>query len=261
VSPQTARRLKFLLAHLALIGLSEVHALCMLAEVLFYVKQLVAVRAVERRFRVVNCVSLKISQAVEDFPALFTRNFLLLAVRVVDVVRQAIVGIISLAALRAFVLALSVVNVPNVRLHRLLQCIALVAENTLIRSQSRVLVGFVGFEAHCRGQHGRTQIALVFLSQLERQMMDQNVRANFVLAIALERAEIALVFGQFQVLGFDVKVQVVVSLENFPAVWTNSEISLVLSLDVARLDVLEQFAFVARPELTVLALPGVVVHS
>lgn len=83
----------------------------MLAEILFDVKILFAVVALELRRLMVNHVSLEIAQRVEYLPALVAGNFLLRAVYVVDVIAQSRVAVKAFLAVRAFVLPLAVVNI------------------------------------------------------------------------------------------------------------------------------------------------------
>lgn len=111
VAPQTRCWLKRPIAEFTGISDAQVNRLLVLAEILFDVKILFAVVALELRRLMVNHVSLEIAQRVEYLPALVAGNFLLRAVYVVDVIAQSRVTVEAFLAVRAFVLPLAVVNI------------------------------------------------------------------------------------------------------------------------------------------------------
>jgi hypothetical protein len=111
VTSKTRGALKGSITLITSVSYAEMNGLLMLAKILLDVKDFVAVIALESWTLVIDHVCLDVAQGVEHFAALFTWNFLLGSVGVVDVISQSWVTVKAFAAVLTFVFSFSIVDV------------------------------------------------------------------------------------------------------------------------------------------------------
>jgi hypothetical protein len=111
VTSETRCALEGSIALITRVGDAEMNRFLVLAKILFYVENFIAVIALESWTLVVDHVGLDVSQRVEHFAALIAWDFLLGSMRVVDVIPQSRVAVEAFVAVLTFVFPLAVVNV------------------------------------------------------------------------------------------------------------------------------------------------------